>query len=362
VLQIFRRHYPPCAHTSRRYRRCKCPIWVQGSLGGEWIKKSLNLTSWEAAADLVTAWTASGQVGVVKPDVPPLKEAVEKFIADARAQQLNWETVRKYEAFLERRLLTWCESKGYRLLKQLTPAALVEFRRTWEDSAIYAVKNIERLRSFFRFCHRMKWINENAALTLKPPKATSKPTLPFSRAEMNKILDACDEYRGDKARMKAFVLLMRYSGLRRGDAIALRRDAVTGKNLQLYTQKTGQPVYLPLPNQVVQALEKVEGDGEYFFWSGKNLRSATANWSRYLASVFDAAKVKKAHSHRFRDTFATDLLLAGVPIEDVSVLLGHSNTRITAKHYSPWVKERQERLEDRVRQAWKLTGAGQADH
>ncbi len=105
VLHLFRRHYPPCPHKSRRYRRCNCPLWVQGSLGGEWIKKSLNVTSWEAASDLVTAWTASGQVGVVRPDVPPLKEAVEKFIADAKAQQLNWETIRKYETFLERRFL-----------------------------------------------------------------------------------------------------------------------------------------------------------------------------------------------------------------------------------------------------------------
>jgi integrase/recombinase XerD len=362
VLQLFRRHYPPCPHTSRRSRRCNCPIWVQGSLGGEWIKKSLNLTSWEAANDLVMGWTASGQVGVVRPDIPLLKEAVEKFVADAQAQQLNWETVRKYQTFLERRLLPWCDSKGYRLLKQLTPAALADFRRTWDDSPLYAVKNIERLRAFFRFCQRMKWVSENPGLTLKSPKVTVKPTLPFTAAEMKRILAACDSYRGDKVRMKAFVLLMRYSGLRRGDAIALRRDSLAGKKVQLYTQKTGQPVYIPLPDVVVDAIQQIEGDGEYFFWSGKNLRSATGNWSRYLGSVFEAAKVKNAHSHRFRDTFATDLLLAGVPIEDVSVLLGHSNTRITAKHYSPWVKERQEKLEDRVKQAWKLTGAGQAGH
>jgi integrase/recombinase XerD len=358
VLQLFRRHYPPCPYTSRRHKRCKCPIWVQGSLGGEWIKKSLNLTSWEAASELVLGWTASGQIGVVKPDVPSLKEALEKFVADARAQQLNWETVRKYETFLERRFLVWCESKGFRLLKHVTPPALADFRRTWDDSPLYALKNIERLRAFFRFCQRMKWVSENSALTLKIPKLTAKPTLPFTAAEMARILAACDRYRGDKTRMKAYVLLMRYSGLRRGDAIALRRDAVRGTKLQLYTQKTGQPVYVPLPEVVVKALGEVEGDGEYFFWSGKNLRSATANWSRYLASVFETAKVKNAHSHRFRDTFATDLLLAGVPIEDVSVLLGHSNTRITAKHYSPWVKEWQERLEERVQQAWKLTAAG----
>jgi len=47
-------------------------------------------------------------------------------------------------------------------------------------------------------------------------------------------------------------------------------------------------------------------------------------------------------------------------VEDVSILLGHSNTRITAKHYSPWVKERRQKLEDRVSQAWGLTGSVQA--
>ena len=235
-------------------------------------------------------------------------------------------------------------------------SALVEFRKTWKDGALYSAKNIERLRSFFRFCERMKWASENPALALKAPKVTTKPTLPFTAAEMKKLLAACDTYPGNKERIKAFILVMRYSGLRIGDTIGLKRDQLTGNNLFLYTQKTGQPVYVPLPDFVVEALQQVENGENHFFWSGRNIRSAVANWSRYLTSVFDLANVKNAHSHRFRDTFATGLLLAGVPIEDVSILLGHSNTRITAKHYSPWVKERQQKLEDRVKQAWRLTG------
>ena len=59
-----------------------------------------------------------------------------------------------------------------------------------------------------------------------------------------------------------------------------------------------------------------------------------------------------AHAHRFRDTFAVELLLAGVPLERVSVMLGHQSTRITEKHYSPWVRARQEQLEADVRRAW----------
>jgi len=40
-----------------------------------------------------------------------------------------------------------------------------------------------------------------------------------------------------------------------------------------------------------------------------------------------------------------ELLLAGVPLESVSILLGHSSIRITEKHYAPWVRARQEQLE-----------------
>ena len=53
--------------------------------------------------------------------------------------------------------------------------------------------------------------------------------------------------------------------------------------------------------------------------------------------------------HRFRDAFAVELLLSGVPLERVSVLLGHSSVKITERHYAPWVRERQEQMEADVR-------------
>jgi len=36
----------------------------------------------------------------------------------------------------------------------------------------------------------------------------------------------------------------------------------------------------------------------------------------------------------------------GVPIERVSILLGHQSVRITEKHCAPWVRSRQEQLEE----------------
>jgi integrase len=39
-------------------------------------------------------------------------------------------------------------------------------------------------------------------------------------------------------------------------------------------------------------------------------------------------------------------------MDRVSVLLGHSSTKVTEKHYSPWVRARQEQLEADVRRTW----------
>ena len=55
----------------------------------------------------------------------------------------------------------------------------------------------------------------------------------------------------------------------------------------------------------------------------------------------------------FRDTFAVELLLSGVPIDQVSLLLGHSSVKVTEKHYSPFVKARQEQLENSVILSWQ---------
>jgi integrase/recombinase XerD len=55
----------------------------------------------------------------------------------------------------------------------------------------------------------------------------------------------------------------------------------------------------------------------------------------------------------FRDTFAVEILLAGVPIDKVSILLKHKSVKITEKRYAPWVKARQEQLALSVRNAPK---------
>ncbi len=53
-----------------------------------------------------------------------------------------------------------------------------------------------------------------------------------------------------------------------------------------------------------------------------SVRTITTNWARYLSSVFEERGRGRAFAS-VRDTFAVELLLAGVPIDQVSMLLGH---------------------------------------
>jgi predicted nucleic acid-binding protein len=89
--------------------------------------------------------------------------------------------------------------------------------------------------------------------------------------------------------------------------------------------------------------------------------SSKKGWQRALRRLFWRAKIKKpdgtpkrCHPHMFRDTFAVELLLSGVPIDQVSLLLGHSSVKVTEKHYAPFVKARQAQLESSVKLSWQV--------
>jgi len=62
-------------------------------------------------------------------------------------------------------------------------------------------------------------------------------------------------------------------------------------------------------------------------------------------------------SHMLRDTFAVEMLLAGVPLEKVSKLLGHRSIAITERYYAKWAKSRLRQLEGDVIAAMRRMGA-----
>ena len=291
----------------------------------------------------------------------PLAEAWTDFLADLDARCLAESTVRKYK-LLRRQIEEFARKKGLRFLVEFNLPTVSEFRGTWSDGPRSSGKKLERLRAFLRFAQRRKWVAENPASELKAPRVTLSPTMPFELDEIIRVLAAVNEYKdefpgrgADNARrIRALVLVLRYTGMRISDAVRLSGDRLDGNRLFLYTQKTGVAVKTVLPDFVLRALEATpKTSGDYFFWDGTaNLETIVGSWRKRLARLFELAKVESAHPHRFRDTFAVELLVAGIPIERVSVLLGHQSVRITERHYAPWVRARQEQLEADLASAW----------
>lgn len=310
-----------------------------------------------------------------KPRVT-ISKAVDAYLSDALSRGLKPDTLSKLERLFRNQLLSWAEAEGLEYLDQLDLDALLSFRSIWHEGALVRSKKQERVVGFFWVCFRRNYISQNPALGLSKIKTVQVPTDYFPREEFARILEATYVY-GDprggfidieatRIRLRTLTLLMRWSGLRIRDAVILERNRLNGDSLMLYQAKTGQPVYVPLPPDVVEALKNIP-DGpkpnpRYFFWSGNGLpKSAVADWQRSYRRLFQIADIrqldgerKRCHPHMFRDTFAVEMLLAGVPIDQVSILLGHSSVRITEKHYAPFVKARQLQLQASVRAAWTV--------
>ena len=156
-----------------------------------------------------------------------IKAACDSFEADAKARELREPTLYKYRLLFSR-LQTFADKRGLRYVAELNLDTLREFRNSWPDHNLAALKKLERLRAFLRFAHDSGWVEDNCARKIKNPKITQPPTMPLSKAEITKILSACFDYpdRANAVRLRALVLLLRYSGLRIRDAVTLRRDRV----------------------------------------------------------------------------------------------------------------------------------------
>jgi site-specific recombinase XerD len=114
----------------------------------------------------------------------------------AHFARLAHSTVRKYK-LLKRQMEEFAKGRGLRFLVEFDLPSVSQFRASWKDGPRSSAKKLERLRAFFRFAQKRKWIAENPPADLKAPRVTLCPTLPFTSAEMLRILAAIDKYKDE---------------------------------------------------------------------------------------------------------------------------------------------------------------------
>jgi integrase len=318
-------------------------------LNGVLIRKSLDVRNWDAAQKIIRSWESDGMREVIT-----VAQTQERFIADQESRGLSVETIAK-----SRLLLTeLADYFGSKNLSNITSDDLSRFRETWKVQPSTARKKLERLRSFFKFCVGRKWISDNPASALRPPKEVSIEKKPYEKAELERIAWAIPLFprngiygEANCERIRAFVAVLRWTGLRIRDVVQLQKSAIRGDFIVLRTHKNQKPIKLPLHPEIKEALAEVGNGSEYFFWSGLgNPKSCVGDWQRTFRRLSAIAGVH-IHAHRWRHTFATDLLSKGVPVSEVAAILGNS-TRIVEKHYAQWIQSRQDALEKAVKATW----------
>ena len=81
----------------------------------------------------------------------------------------------------------------------------------------------------------------------------------------------------------SMILVMHYSGLRISDAAMLSQARLQGTKLYLYTHKTGEHVYVPLPPFLVARLQSTRlRHGKFYFTGPHSTRMETVTdlWRR----------------------------------------------------------------------------------
>jgi len=347
-----------CPHRSDRFfKRCRCRKWI--TLLGAHLRAGTRC--WEVAQRKARILAEKSNATDM-----PVAEAVRLFIEDQEQQghSKNWQYKHRREL---NQFAEFCAAQAMRMTSDVTLQHVEEFRKTWSDGGTTRKKRQERIRQFFRYCLKHDWCSRNVAADLSKIKVHPTATLPLTREQFAAALAAAAKYHPlgkdrewHRRRAVAMLLLCRHSGLRISDAARLERSRLqTDDSLLLRTSKTGQPVYVLLPAHVAKLLRDLENpdNRKYFFWNGTSAwESPGIRWWGTLKRIFKAAGIPEAHPHCLRDTFAIECLLGGMELKEVSVLLGHSSIAITERHYLPWVRARQVRLEESLKKVWAERG------
>jgi len=318
----------------------------------------------------------------------PVGKAVDRWVASLKVEHRG--TEQNYSTF-QRKIKDWAKHNHITSLSEVTRDRLDLWRGEWSktaerrDDRMSSTTQIQfqnKLRAFFAWAVGLGLVDRNPATVLGRIKSDAEPTMPLTPAQFEDLLSASDQYtqsplsirRGTVdypktgQELRTLFILMRFSGLRISDAVMMSRSALKGNVLDLITIKTKAKYKCVMPDIVVDALNALPQrkgvDPAYFFCSGTlGYRRVVNNWTlsirrfnEHLSFRDEYGKPFAFHSHMLRDTFAVELLLAGVPLETVSKLLTHKNTGVTQAHYNPWVKARQEQLQDVFAEATRRMG------
>ncbi len=368
VVTIYVRHSEGCKQTSEQYKRCNCRKHLRwNDADGNRQRQPAGTRSWAEAEELKRKLEDQLAGRAPEPEVAmprTIEECVSLFLMDKAVQGFTKANGNAYRHQLGQMVKYFAGLQVFSI-NLITREALTGYCATWpllypSTSTRYRIR--ARHNSFFKFCVDCSWLDRQPTMPrMAEPESETQPLTP---EEYKRLLECVSVLRDadSRARVRGLFLIQRWTGLAIRDAYTLpKAELLYDESRDIYRvvtqrKKTGTHVSVPVPTAVaLEILALPNGNPAYFLWDGKRDEYlCTVSIGQVVKRVFTAAKLDDGHmkSHRLRDTFAVDLLSKGVPLEEVSKLLGHTSIRTTEKHYAKWAKGRQDRLDSLVTATW----------
>jgi integrase len=402
TITVFTRHSTDCPKTDPQWKRCDCRKSLYIYEGGKVTYRSAKTRSWEQAERVAQAerdkrdpvkvrlqeidTEEEKRKALLKASSITVTDAVDRWLLYLPKEGSKTEVIRNRAAW---RIKAWAEDQGIETVGEITPDALDLWRGKWSKDAemrynrmgqTYSAHFQSRLKSFFVWCLGTGQITRNPAVLLKPIALSQTRTQPLNPAQFNELLTRIEPFTTGTVNaldchlakeLRALFLFQRWAGLRILDCLMFPRKGLVGNRIFLTTKKTGAKIEgRILPDHVVAALNDLPPDRPafrptHFLWQKTvKAENLTTEWintitamNAYLDFRDEDGQPMNFHSHMLRDTYAVELLKAGVPLEDVSKLLTHTSIVTTEKHYAPWVKSRLLQLEEKSVEAMRRMGA-----
>lgn len=251
-----------------------------------------------------------------------------------------------------RRLQSFVDVYGKSRAADLRPfhvSRWLEMHPAWADSTRFGyVTAIKRVYS---------WARKQGHLEVNPISEAERPAmgrrvLVLSEEQYGRILAFTDKPR--LRRFRDLLIGLWETGCRPAELVTLTADRVhldEGRWVVLNKtrRKTGKPtrnvMLTPAALELSRRLLEEHQEGPVF----RNLRGRV--WTRNaMACNFADIRAALGYGHEvtaysFRHRYATDGLLAGVPIATVATMMGHTSTTMVMRHYSH-VSDHPEHLRD----------------
>lgn len=266
------------------------------------------------------------------------------------------------QQYLEAYLHAHKESSYYTVKKRLANKVPYSWRKRSIDSIstmecqklanelankyVSASSYVSTISEVFKFAkNQMEVIDTNPFDKIVKPKKHEATTIPaiWTDEEIQRFLDAARTFRRPEA--YAMFRLMAYTGLRRGEVVAIRWSDIDWDILTIHDNmtidKNGHEIIdttkterstrtIAIDQETAQAIDdlrKFSTDERVFPIGANCLR-------KWMVEIEKKAGLPHNQSHNFRRAHGTELLNNGAPIKDVQERLGHKDASTTLSFYA----------------------------